>query len=257
MILRVLFSRAELPAVLKEIGRAGARKAVWIVIDVLRATTTVVSAFEAGCAAIYPTTSMAEARRLRGAKRSGKRLLAGERNGRPIRGFDLGNSPREFVRGRVDGREIVLTTVNGTRTMKAASEAGSREICVASFANAQAVARRTAVRLREEGGSGGVNIVCSGRDAVFCLEDAVCAGLIVKEVRGAGGGKRIELTDSALACWNLYDRHRNDLLGMLRRSSWGRYLDGLGLGPDLEFCARTGWSRVVPVFTKGVIRPGK
>ena len=98
-----------------------------------------------------------------------------------------------------------------------------------------------------------MNLVCSGKDARFCLEDAVCAGLIVGILRH----KRMELTDSALTCWNLYERHREDLLGMLRESSWGRYLEGLGLGADLDFCARTGWSRIVPVFARGVIRPGR
>ncbi|MFQ5913274.1 MAG: 2-phosphosulfolactate phosphatase [Nitrospinota bacterium] len=255
-MLRALFSRAELPAVVKEIGRTGAQRAIWIVIDVLRATTTILSAFEAECAAIFPTVSIAEARRLRSKARRGNRLLAGERNGQPIRGFDLGNSPREFLPGRVAGREIVLTTVNGTRTMKAAAEAGAREIWLASFGNAGAVARRGALRFREGGRGGQVNIVCSGKQALFCLEDAVCAGLIVQEICGNAGG-RIGLTDSALACWNLYERHRKHLLGMLQESCWGRHLQSLGLGADLEYCARTGWSRIVPVFAGGVIRAGK
>ncbi|MBI2881879.1 MAG: 2-phosphosulfolactate phosphatase [Candidatus Tectomicrobia bacterium] len=253
MVLRVLFSRAEIPGVVREMGRAEAREAVWVAIDVLRATTTIVSAFEAGCGAIYPAASIAEARRLRRDARGGSRLLAGERNGRPIRGFDLGNSPREFVADRVAGRGIVLTTVNGIRTLQAAVEEGAREVRVASFANAGAAARRAAALARERGRGGGVNIVCSGRDARFCLEDAVCAGLVAEGIRGRGKG--MELTDSALACWNLYQRHCGDLLGMLRESSWGRYLQGLGLGPDVEFCARTDWSRVVPVFAGGVIRP--
>ncbi|MFQ5693459.1 MAG: 2-phosphosulfolactate phosphatase, partial [Nitrospinota bacterium] len=75
--------------------------------------------------------------------------------------------------------------------------------------------------------------------------------------RGRRGGRGRELTDSALACWNLYERHREDLLAMLRDSSWGRHLQRLGLGPDLAFCARADWSRAVPVFAGGVIRPGK
>ena len=252
LMLRVLFSRAELYGVAKEIGKQGARRSVWIVIDVLRATTSMVAAFEAGCAAIRPAVGIAEARRLRKGSRAGKRILAGERDGKPIRGFDLGNSPRELIPERVAGRDIVLTTSNGTRTIRAITDAGAGEVWVASFANAAAVSRRAADLIKERR-NGCVNLVCSGRDARFCLEDAVCAGLIIGELRGKG----VELTDSALACWNLYDRHRVDLLGMLRESSWGKRLQEIGLGADLDFCARTGWSRIVPVYARGVIRQGK
>jgi 2-phosphosulfolactate phosphatase len=255
MKLRVLFSRAELGAVSRELGRAETRKAVWIVIDVLRATTTIVSAFEAGCKAIHPTVSIAQARRLRGAKRKTGRLLAGERGGQPIRGSDIGNSPRDFVSERIGGREIVLTTENGTRTMQAAVESGAKEIWAASFANAKTVARQAALESRKKEGQ--VNIVCSGKDARFCLEDAVCAGMIVQETPGREKKTGLELTDSALACWNLYQRHGKNLLKMMRESSWGRHLENLGLGPDLEFCARANWSKTVPVFSKGVIRPRK
>ena len=251
-MLRALFSRTELSSVVKEIGKRGARSSVWIVIDVLRATTSIVAAFEAGCAAIRPSIGIAEARRLRKGSRSGRRILAGERDGKPIRGFDLGNSPRELTLERVAGRDIVLTTSNGARTIRAISDAGAGEVWVASFSNAAAVSLRAADLIKKRG-CGFVNLVCSGRDARFCLEDAVCAGLIIGELRGKG----MELTDSALACWNLYDRHRVDLLGMLRESSWGKRLQELGLGADLDFCARTGWSRIVPVYARGVIRPGK
>ena len=120
-MLRALFSRTELSSVVKEIGKRGARSSVWIVIDVLRATTSIVAAFEAGCAAIRPAIGIAEARRLRKGSRSGRRILAGERDGKPIRGFDLGNSPRELTLERVAGRDIVLTTSNGARTIRAIS----------------------------------------------------------------------------------------------------------------------------------------
>ena len=251
-MLRVLFSRAELSSVVKEIGKRGAKRSVWIVIDVLRATTSMVAAFEAGRATIRPAIGIGEARRLRGGSGAGRRILAGERNGKPIRGFDLGNSPREMTPERVAGRGIILTTGNGTRTIRAAAEAGAGEVWAASLANAAAVARRAADLIMERRRNC-VNLVCSGRDARFCLEDAVCAGLIIGDLRGKGG----ELTDSALACWNLYDRHRVNLLGMLRESSWGKRLQEIGLGADLDFCARTGWSRIVPVYVRGVIRPGK
>ena len=250
-MIRVLYSWAEIPVLVEEIGKTEARRAVWIVIDVLRATSTIVAAFEAGCLAMVPVTGVAEARRLRRAPDSKGRLLSGERNGKPIRGFDLGNSPREFTPERVAGRELVHTTVNGTRTLGAVSDLGARNIWLASFGNAHAVARRAA-KQRGHGRKESLHILCSGKEGRFCLEDAVCAGLIVDRMKI----RQSELTDSASACWNLYRHYRSDLRGMLRTSDWGRHLMNLGLGPDVEFCARTNWSRIVPICSKGVIRPG-
>ena len=178
-MIRVLYSWAEIPVLVEEIGKTEARRAVWIVIDVLRATSTIVAAFEAGCLAMVPVTGVAEARRLRRAPDSKGRLLSGERNGKPIRGFDLGNSPREFTPERVAGRELVHTTVNGTRTLGAVSDLGARNIWLASFGNAHAVARRAA-KQRGHGRKESLHILCSGKEGRFCLEDAVCAGLIVE-----------------------------------------------------------------------------
>src|SRR4029453_17098388 len=97
-----------------------------LVIDVLRATTSVVAACVAGCRSVIPVPDEAAARRAAGRFPAGDCLLAGERGGDPIPGFDLGNSPLEFTADRVSGRVIVLTTTNGTNTMLAAAPAPAR-----------------------------------------------------------------------------------------------------------------------------------
>jgi 2-phosphosulfolactate phosphatase len=250
-MIQVLYSWAELPFMVREIGETKIRRSIWIVIDVLRATSTIVAAFEAGCLAIVPASGIAEARSLRRVSKRRDRLLVGERNGRPIKGFDLGNSPREFISGRVSGRELVQTTSNGTRAINAVSVLEARDIWMASFGNAHAIGRRAA-KEQKNGRGKSVHILCSGKQGRFCLEDAVCAGMIIERMKV----RKSELTDSASACWNLYQQHQLDLRRMLRKSDWGRYLINIGLGLDLEFCARTNWSGIVPVLSKGIIKPG-
>lgn len=250
-MIQVLYSWAELSIMVREMGRTKVCRSIWIVIDVLRATSTIVAAFEAGCLTIVPASGIAEARSLRRASKTKDCLLGGERNGRPIKGFDLGNSPQEFVPSRVAGRKLVQTTTNGTRAINAVSDLGARDIWMASFGNAHTVGSRAAKGQKHSRGKS-VHILCSGKQGRFCLEDAVCAGMVIDCMKA----RKSELTDSASACWNLYQQHQSDLRGMLRKSDWGKYLVSIGLGQDLEFCARTNWSRIVPVLSKGVIKPG-
>src|SRR3954452_7183254 len=108
-----------------------------VVIDVLRATTTIVHALAAGCTAVRPCAEVEEARDLAGGMRAGRVLLGGERGGVPLPGFDLGNSPREYTAKVCRGSTLVLTTTNGTRALLRAAEAA--RVLVASFANFSAV----------------------------------------------------------------------------------------------------------------------
>src|SRR5215831_15928716 len=109
---------------LPELAAAGRLEGgVAVVIDVLRASTTMVHALAAGCACIRPCAEVDDARALAGQGRAGKVLLAGERGGKPITGFDLGNSPREFTPRKCKGATLVFTTTNGTRALLRAAEA--------------------------------------------------------------------------------------------------------------------------------------
>src|SRR5919199_1953344 len=147
------------------------------VIDVLRASTTIAAALANGARNVVPLESADEViTRAKQFDRSEVRL-AGERRIRPIPGFDLGNSPREFTRPAVEGKTVLITTTNGTAAF--APIQGARDVVVGSYVNHTAVA--TLLRAAARGGND-VTLVCAGRDRQFSLEDAACAGRFARAV---------------------------------------------------------------------------
>jgi 2-phosphosulfolactate phosphatase len=163
---------------------------VAVVVDVLRATTVIVRAMAAGCDAVIPCNEIDEARQVAASLPPGKALLAGERDGVPIPGFDLGNSPGDFVPDVCRGRTLVMTTSNGTRAILAASEADRVLIC--SFANLGA----TTHALRDANRP--IHIVCAGTEGGVSFEDSILAGALVWELSLAS--KSLKL--SPMACGN-------------------------------------------------------
>ena len=214
------------------------------VIDVLRATTSIVAAFANGCRSIRPVASSEEARRARVVDPA--LVLAGEEGGLRVEGFDLGNSPREFTQSAVGGRDIILTTSNGTKAMRAVSP--GRIVAIAALRNRAAVGDWLVSRGADS------LIVCSGYEGAFSLEDAVCAGGIVD--RAARMAPRLGLGDGARACRILWESFLSDLPALLRNSGWGERLLGLGLEADLAFCAVPDAAAVVPVMMEGRITRG-
>ncbi|TDA68546.1 MAG: 2-phosphosulfolactate phosphatase [Clostridia bacterium] len=213
-----------------------------VVIDVLRATSTMVTALANGCPAIIPAADPDEARALAVA---GGYLLGGERGGLPLPGFDLGNSPREYTPKTVAGRKVVLTTTNGTRALLLAA---SPVVLVASFLNLPAAAGWLARR------KGDVLISCAGTDGGFSLEDFACAGMLLDMIAKAGNS--LELGDGAVAARAVYRQWEGRIPDLLKSTGHGRRLDRLGLGADLEFCARVGRYAVVPQFSHGEVVAG-
>jgi 2-phosphosulfolactate phosphatase len=212
-----------------------------VVIDVLRATTSIVVAFQHGCRSILPVVSVEEAHRAHTAAPDG--VLAGEEGGKQIPGFDLGNSPREFSREAVRGRNLILTTSNGTKALRAIGD--GRRVVIGAFRNRAAVGDRLA--------ASGVDslIVCSGYEGAFSLEDAVCAGAIVD--RAIEISPSVILGDAARACQALWREFRSDVLRLLSETGWGRRLVSLGFGADLPICAEVDVTDVVPRMVAGRI----
>src|SRR3989442_781208 len=165
-----------------------------LVVDVLRATTTVVAACVAGCAGVIPVATPEEARDV--AARCPGLLLAGERNGEAIEDFDLGNSPLECTPARVGGRTLVLTTTNGTGAMLKAREADA--VAVAALTNVSAAAVWAARRGQD------VTVLCAGEKGAFSLEDAVCAGLLVEQLCAEEGTEPSGEALAAQALGRLY-----------------------------------------------------
>ena len=215
-----------------------------IVIDVVRASTTIVAALAGGARAVVPVSSPEDARARGRAWRDGLVLVGGERGGNPPPGFDCGNSPTEYTPARVAGRTVIFTTTNGTRALLAV--AGARRVAVAGFVNAAAVTRWA------EAEPGDLLLVCAGERGRFCLEDAVCAGLLVSRLARL----RDALTDAARAAQGLWSRYAGDLEEMLRDATWAQVLTAQGRGADLPLCVALDAYDVVPVARDGALVAG-
>jgi len=207
-----------------------------LVIDVLRASTTIVTALGNGAACVMPIEHVDDARARKTAL-GPDAILAGERDGDPPDGFDLGNSPLEFTPARVRGRSIILTTSNGTRALVAAREAAA--VGVAALVNLGAAAAWALRRDRD------VVIVCSGSLGKPSLEDEVCAGLIVARLGVEAPGA--VATPDAEAAQRLGLRYGKDLEGLARDASHARGLVAKGRAADVAFCLTLDTTTVVPV----------
>ncbi len=212
-----------------------------VVIDVIRATSTMVEALAAGARSIYPTVSTEEAIRLANSLGREDTLLCGERRGLPIPGFDLGNSPREYSTAAVGGRRLVMTTTNGTRAFAAAADAD--RVVAGSFLNLGSVIESLV-------GEEEVAIICAGKEGRFALDDAVCAGLIVRGLlRGerpdVPAGGHVALDDASRAVLSLAARFPADE-SFLRSTAAGTALVEVGLDPDLADCAAIDRHDIVP-----------
>ncbi|HEX8696466.1 MAG TPA: 2-phosphosulfolactate phosphatase [Longimicrobium sp.] len=210
-----------------------------VVIDVLRASSTIVEALGAGARTLYPVASVEEALRLANTLGREEVLLCGERKALPIDGFDLGNSPREFTAGKVAGKTLVMSTTNGTVALTAA--AAAKRVVIGSFLNLSAVVADLARPKVEP------VLVCAGREGKFGLEDAVCAGRIAAAVMARRKRERWELNDGAHAAVALGEQFA-DLEALLAKTAAGRQIVEAGLEEDLPFCARADLHDIVPVF---------
>jgi 2-phosphosulfolactate phosphatase len=224
-----------------EVKGAVGRRAV-VVIDVLRATSSMVQALVNGARSILPAAGVDEAVRKAAELGRDNVLLCGERDAEPIHGFHLGNSPAEFTREAVAGKTLVMTTTNGTSALLAGA-AGSACL-VGALLNARAAAQR----LVELGGDG--LLLCSGREGRFALEDALCAGRIARHVRDLAG--TVVGNDALSAALRL--SRSAPSVRTLARTAAGRRLDEVGRSDDIAFCAQENRYDAVPVLDEHRIR---
>jgi len=213
-----------------------------VVIDVLRATSTIVSALAAGAKAIVPAASSEEVVRLTSNLEKNGIVLAGERRLVKIEGFNLGNSPREMTKETVGGKTVFLATTNGTPALVAAQ--GGDPVLVAAALNFSAVAERARNLFTERGD---LVIICAGRDKQFALEDAYTAGRLIKAVKKGVPPKKLTLNDAAQVSLDLAAQQGGwqDALGA---SDAARMLGDAGLGDDVKYCANPDRLSIVPVY---------
>jgi 2-phosphosulfolactate phosphatase len=227
MDLRVCY----LPHQWRALTEAERRASACVVIDQIRATSTGAMALANGAAGVQPVASVAEAEHLKA--QHPEALLAGERGGQPLPGFDLGNSPREMTPERVKGRLLIQTTTNGTQALAACRD--GRAVLTASFLNLDAVA----ARLRELGPPW--IILCAGFEGDFGFDDAVTAGALAEAM--------------GVPCvWtSLYRSLGNqaEMVEALRGCLAGRELAKVGMLEDAAFCAQRDLLSVVPTLDPG------
>ncbi len=207
-----------------------------VVFDVLRATSSMITALAHGAAEILPVKTIDEARALK--QRMPDALLGGERHGERIEGFDLGNNPFEYT--ALAGKRIISTTTNGTIALRACERAG--RVLVGALLNIAAL-RDELTRTQPAD----VLLVCAGTFETFALEDAIAAGLLAAEFPGA------ELTDAAATVAATARSFPTPLAGLLQARN-GRALSARGWGDQIEWCAQVSRFGAIGAMDGGIIR---
>jgi 2-phosphosulfolactate phosphatase len=206
-----------------------------VVVDLLRASSTICQALAAGATEVVPFLEVADALEAAANARANV-VLGGERGGRRIDAFDLGNSPSEYTRSAVGGRRVFLTTTNGTRALHHARHA--RRVIVGSLLNLSAVV----ASIRDEPR---VDILCAGTDGVESREDVLAAGALVEQLVSHDRGAW-QINDAAEAALAVWQTRGDDLAVELRSTPGGRNLLAIGMDHDLVDCARIDALAVVP-----------
>ncbi len=215
-----------------------------VVIDVLRACTTIALALDAGARGVIPVGSVETAMRLAQSLGRDATVLGGEAHSLRVEGFDLGNSPGDYRSEVVAGKTVVLCTTNGARTLAALH--GAAACTTAAFVNLGAVVRRLAAAPR-------ITVVCAGSGPYFALEDFGCAGALVEALTGLDPD--LVPDDGARTARDAWARRNGDVSAFLRGTDHGRDLAALGFGADVDLAGQLDRSAAVPVLRDGQLVP--
>ncbi len=225
------------------------RDMICIVVDVLRASSTIVTLFEKGASLIIPVTTKRQGMRV---AREQSALLCGDTRIYASAGFDLENSPDEVNRMDFHGQKIVICTMNGSKVISRLTQA--RQILVGSYLNAAACCER-AVELAAQGAAG-IGVVCAGNAGEFALDDCVCAGYLAQTLGRKLTDRQIPhgMSESAIAALRLEASYPS-LQAASADTFSGQWLAGCGQNADLTFCAQKDISQVAPIIERdGLIR---
>ncbi|MET3500822.1 2-phosphosulfolactate phosphatase [Mucilaginibacter rubeus] len=205
-----------------------------VVIDIFRATSSICYGIENGAEAIIPVSQVEECAAYR--EKGLDYLLAAERDGSVVDGFDFGNSPFSYTKEKVAGKTIVLTTTNGTHALHLSRSA--KRIVIGSFLNLSALSNW--LNTQNEN----VLLVCAGWKNNFNLEDTLFAGAVIEQLKDKG----FVLDDAALAANDLFQVGKSDINGYLKKTSHGERLKKLGIEKDIEFCLQVDLTTAIPVL---------
>ncbi len=207
--------------------------AIVVVIDIFRATSSICYGFENGATAIIPVATVDECL----AYQNQNYLLAAERDGQVVDGFDFGNSPFSYTKEKIEGKTIVLTTTNGTHAINQ-SKAKAYQIIIGSFFNLDAVCNY----LNNQGKN--VLLLCAGWKNKFNLEDTLFAGAVVAQLKQNG----YTSDDAGTAAQDLYNLAKADLYAYTAKTSHSERLKKLGIEEDIKFCLKLNITQVIPVL---------
>ena len=209
-----------------------------VVVDLLRATTVISTAFNFGIKEIIPVPSLEIAKTYINRKDF---IVAAERNAMPIKGFDYGNSPFQYMNNDILDKTLVLTTTNGTKAINIAS---SYEVITSCFINIDAVEEFLLNSNKD------VLILCSGWKGVFNLEDTIFSGCLANKLISS---KKFNVNcDSTLASLNLYEQGKHDYFSFLANSAHRKRLKFLNIEKDTEFCLNPDFkSKIIPTLKNG------
>ena len=231
------------PAEVALLPQRDLRGTTCVVFDVLRATSTLLTAFAHGARRIHPVRTVEEARELRRTTLPDA-LLGGERQGTRIDGFDLGNSPLEYTSERVSGRDIVMTTTNGTLALQAC--AGAAVVHAGALLNLDALA---AALNGSASPAQTLFLVCAGTGEHFALEDGLAAAALLSRLEADA-----PISDAGKLLEHLHQPGRNHPLSTLQASSNGRHLAEIGLAKDVEYCAQVSCLQILATMQSGVLQ---
>lgn len=212
-----------------------------VVIDMLRATSVIVTALENGCKEVIPVLEVEEAEKIVKDKREDY-MLGGERKALKIEGFDYSNSPLEYTKDTIKDKILVITTSNGTRAIKGSE--GAKDILIGAMINGRAVAKKL-VKLNKD-----VVIVNAGTYGEFSIDDFLCSGYIINCILEE---VNCELSDIAYTSYYVY-KQNEDLKDFIKNAVHYKRIKELGLIDDLEYCCKKDIIDMVPEYKNGSIK---
>lgn len=214
-----------------------------VVIDVLRASSTIVTALMNGAKGVIPVLDMSEASKISQNINSKNYLLCGEKDGKKIQGYDLGNSPLEYTKEKIGGKTLIFNTTNGTRAIKKA--AGAANIYIASFLNVGAVADL----LRAE--QDDVILVCAGWKGRLSFEDMLLAGNIIHLLND--GQPEEDAADGVKVAAGLFEKYGSDILSGIHHSNHASRLKSIIGSQDIDYCCQIDIYNDVPLLKDGIL----
>ncbi|MCF6094164.1 2-phosphosulfolactate phosphatase [Microaerobacter geothermalis] len=229
--------RIDIIATVNEVKHEDILNKTVIIIDVLRSSTTIITALARRCECVIPVETLGQAKMLEG---HDNYFFAGERYCKKIPGFDFNNSPTEIYQSNLENKTLVISTTNGTKAIQKVDK--SSMTLIAGFVNLQRIARFISTHQNH------VTLLCAGTRGEFAIEDGLAAGALVHELSLLDS--RLEISDFARAMMSAYLFEQNHIKERLMVSTTGKRLCQMGYEQDIIFCSQENFFPIIPIVQK-------